>query len=505
MGADHSRFDEDFDDYEDEDAAYETKSSTPSENLAKGGSGLGVKQSSTRLYKYSSGSEKWVVVDKQASWSFTQRPTAVKRKDEDEGDEEFYDPQDEDGGGGDMEEDVWFMRVAGHVVVPVSERMSTQFLDAQRRIDFHSGQAVWALRFGSQDEYTSFVQQYRDCLFENTYGMEATAGNRVKALGKDFVHWASGEDGEGALWEDAEEELSDGRHKGQRERGDGGEGEGEGVQEVHERTPAGKKPLGLTMGALRNSYLLHSHGVDVYQNSQEGIHTEGLTLSFAKLGLSDFHPPAAGSQVGAEQSPGRKALLLRGESTMLLMTPTQQQQAQQAAGSRTPATAPAWRSSRLQQLDLQAEKVVSEWRFEKDGAELRMLDVAGDSKGAQLDASRSTFLGLDANQLCRWDMRDRRGQVQTIAAAAPSSSSSSSLASSSAASPSVALTWSEGHLFARGTSFTCFASTGDGCVAVGDARGAIRLYSTTSMRQAKTAFPGLGAPITAIDVTFDGR
>ena len=35
--------------------------------------------------------------------------------------------------------------------------------------------------------------------------------------------------------------------------------------------------------------------------------------------------------------------------------------------------------------------------------------------------------------------------------------------------------------------------------------GKIRLYSDTSMRQAKTSFPGLGSPITAIDVTHDGK
>lgn len=40
---------------------------------------------------------------------------------------------------------------------------------------------------------------------------------------------------------------------------------------------------------------------------------------------------------------------------------------------------------------------------------------------------------------------------------------------------------------------------------VGSLDGKIRLYSKASMRQAKTAFPGLGSPITDVDVTYDGK
>uniref|UniRef100_A0A6N2MJ49 Uncharacterized protein n=1 Tax=Salix viminalis TaxID=40686 RepID=A0A6N2MJ49_SALVM len=67
------------------------------------------------------------------------------------------------------------------------------------------------------------------------------------------------------------------------------------------------------------------------------------------------------------------------------------------------------------------------------------------------------------------------------------------------------LNWTQGHQFSRGTNFQCFASTGDGSIVVGSLDGKIRLYSTNSMRQAKTAFPGLGSPITHVDVTFDGK
>jgi WD40 repeat protein len=85
-------------------------------------------------------------------------------------------------------------------------------------------------------------------------------------------------------------------------------------------------------------------------------------------------------------------------------------------------------------------------------------------------------------------MRDRHGIVQNLASA-----------------NTPVLNWTQGHQFSRGTNFQCFASTGDGSIVVGSLDGKIRLYSTNSMRQAKTAFPGLGSPITHVDVTFDGK
>ena len=35
--------------------------------------------------------------------------------------------------------------------------------------------------------------------------------------------------------------------------------------------------------------------------------------------------------------------------------------------------------------------------------------------------------------------------------------------------------------------------------------GQIRLYSNKSLTQAKTSIPGMGAPITSVDVTYDGK
>ena len=41
-------------------------------------------------------------------------------------------------------------------------------------------------------------------------------------------------------------------------------------------------------------------------------------------------------------------------------------------------------------------------------------------------------------------------------------------------------------------------------MAIGSADGIVRLYSSTQQNKANTIIPGLGLPITAIDVSFDG-
>ena len=48
-------------------------------------------------------------------------------------------------------------------------------------------------------------------------------------------------------------------------------------------------------------------------------------------------------------------------------------------------------------------------------------------------------------------------------------------------------------------------AAGDGYVVVCSQDGQIRLYSERTLTRANTAIPGLGAPISAVDVTFDGK
>lgn len=46
---------------------------------------------------------------------------------------------------------------------------------------------------------------------------------------------------------------------------------------------------------------------------------------------------------------------------------------------------------------------------------------------------------------------------------------------------------------------------GQGYVVIGSDDGQIRMYSEKSLTRANTAIPGLGGPITAVDVTYDGK
>jgi VID27 C-terminal WD40-like domain len=130
---------------------------------------------------------------------------------------------------------------------------------------------------------------------------------------------------------------------------------------------------------------------------------------------------------------------------------------------------------------------VRQWDIEKDGVQIPMSDIATDTKDAQLD-HRSTFLGLDSNRLCRWDQRTVEGVVQDLS-----------------------LSYKAGKDYSRGTNFTCLATSGDGYVAVGSRDGKIRLYGSRKgmenyeFKQAATSVPGLGLPITAIDVSYDSR
>lgn len=154
-----------------------------------------------------------------------------------------------------------------------------------------------------------------------------------------------------------------------------------------------------------------------------------------------------------------------------------------AAESKMAMLTPARRSSLLH-ADIETGRVVSEWSFQKDGVEVPMEDIVGDTKAAQLE-HRQTFLGLGSNRLVRWDLRDRAGVVQD------------------AASPVV--TYAGGKDYARNTNFTCMATSGDGYVVVGAGDGKLRLYSESTLSQAKTSIPSLGSPITAVDVTYDGH
>lgn len=63
----------------------------------------------------------------------------------------------------------------------------------------------------------------------------------------------------------------------------------------------------------------------------------------------------------------------------------------------------------------------------------------------------------------------------------------------------------DGKDYSRGTNFNCMATSGDGFCVIGAQDGTLRLYSSKTLTRAKTSIPGMGAPITSVDVTYDGK
>ncbi|KAG6529849.1 protein CYPRO4-like [Zingiber officinale] len=399
-------------------------------------------RNAVKLYLHIGGNSpaaRWVVSDKFASYEFVRDSGS----DESDGEESPSSP--------------WLLQIGSKVRSRIDPNLQLKSFPDQRRVDFVAD-GVWAIKFPSPESYREFQNRFQSCLFENTYGFESNQDNKVKIFGKDFTAWAQPEEEDDSIWADADEsfEKSPGRlATPTRMKQDM-------LEEFEEEADEGGIQS-LALGALDNSFLVSNSGIQVLRNFSHGVHGKGVSVKIS----------GNGGRAVAYSTP-KKALLMRAETNMLLMSPVE--------AGKPHATG-------VHHLDIETGKVVTEWKFEKDGTDITMRDITNDSKGAQLDPSESTFLGLDDNRLCRWDMRDRRGIVQNLANAKESP----------------VLEWTQGHQFSRGTNFQCFASTGDGSIVVGSVDGKIRLYSKTSMRMAKTAFPGLGSPITHVDVTFDGK
>ncbi|KAF3546724.1 hypothetical protein DY000_02010071 [Brassica cretica] len=358
-------------------------------------------QTSTKLFRYINGNTpkaKWVTAEKLTSYSF------VKTS---QGD-------DDDDRNRDSEKEWWVLKVGrSKIREKVSDEMQLKAYKDQRRVDFVA-KGVWALRFGTVEDFAAFVSSYNNCLFENNHGVELNEASKAKIFGKDFIAWANPEAADDSMWEDADDLLLNSPQSATP------------VRDTQDLTEAFEEATSegihsLALGALDNSFLVGGSGIQVFKNMSQGIQGKGVCVNFE---------PGYG---GAHSAP-RKALLVRAETNMLLMSPMSQNRG-------------------IHQLDIETGKVISEWKFEKDGIDISMSDITNDGKGAQLDPSASTFLGLDNNRLCRWDMRDRYGMVQDLATAnAP------------------VLSWAQGHQFSRGTNFQCFATTGDGSIVTEDGK-----------------------------------
>lgn len=418
----------------------------------------------------------------------------------------------------------WYLEVdgagdEGSVDARADDRLQYVADAAARRVTFAAGDppSLWALRFPSREAYHHFSRALEGRVFCNTYGVEFDDAGRAKALG-DFkdVFYDVGDNGGGeggggfapmevdsatgeatadvpAPGELSERVLSPGARQG--------------------RAPVQDAPIhDVIVGGAERSYVVRGGEFDVMRNVEGGLEDTGLTFALTPQsggggaggrrggGASSATPSGA-----ACLTPPGKAILAARETRVNMLTPGD--------------------SSRLLHGDIEYGKVVSEWRFAKDGASVGQADIATESKSAQLGDS-SVFLGLDSNRLCKWDVRDKHGVVQSVDAGGGTpglgggggrmrtrrgpigggddgEEDGGGLFGAAASTPVVA--YQGGKDYARGTNFTCMATSGDGYVVVGARDGRLRLYASSTLTQARTSIPGLGKPITAVDVTYDGR
>eukprot|EP00798_Chlamydomonas_sp_ICE-L_P031953 gene31953-33737_t len=225
----------------------------------------------------------------------------------------------------------------------------------------------------------------------------------------------------------------------------------------------GMRIHGIVMGELDNNYLMEGatdgcvSEITVTTLTTRTHYPHLITLQVEGGGVSDkgitfsLSTPQGKAGPSAGFTPS-KALLAQGERRMNLLT----------EGDR----------NKLHQADIETGKIISTWTFAKDEVKISMSDISHDTKASGAE-ERSTFLGLDNNRLCRWE--------------------------------SPFAEYGAGKDYSRGTNFTCMATSGDGYVVVGSKDGKIRMYNNKSLTRANTSIPGLGAPITSVDVTYDGK
>ncbi len=90
--------------------------------------------------------------------------------------------------------------------------------------------------------------------------------------------------------------------------------------------------------------------------------------------------PVAAADPGGFSFTPSKVLLSHCERRMNLLTPDNR--------------------SALHHADIEVGKIVSTYKFQKDEAEVPIVEIASEYKAAQTEET-STFLGLDANRLCK--------------------------------------------------------------------------------------------------------
>nr|GEW69470.1 hypothetical protein [Tanacetum cinerariifolium] len=465
---------------------------------------------SVKLYLHTK--TKWIISDKLTHYNF------IKLNDDD---------NDDDVSDGDENEaQYWYLTVGSkvRVRVRVSTDMQLKMFADQKRVDFvHAG--VWALRFFSDEGYRAFIDNFQSCLFENVYGLKPSDENKVKVYGKDFMGWAKPELADDTMWEEKEEdhvgEWRNVENSSFRTRNDL-------LEEFEETSVNGGMIRSVALGALDNSFLVNDSGVQLDIETGKIVTEWKFEKDGTEISTRDIANDTKGSQLDPSENEGYRAFIDKFQSCLFEnvygLKPTDENKVKVYGKDFM-----GWAKPELADDTMWEDDHVGEWRNVENSSFRTRNDLleefeeeaavnGGMIRSVALGALDNSFLVNDSGVqvvknfshgihgkgvYVKFDNGGKNVGFDNPQKALLMRGESNMRGMVQSSSP--VLHWTKGHQFSRGTNFQCFATTGDGSIVVGSLDGKIRLYSTTSMGQAKTAFPGLGSPITHVDVTYDGK
>ncbi|GJZ74030.1 CYPRO4-like protein [Tanacetum coccineum] len=140
---------------------------------------------SVKLYIHTGGNtaqSKLVLSEKTASFRFVKETQNTQEENNDE-EEDLY----------------WFLKVGLRVRALVDQQLQLKGIIDLLCVDFVVN-GVYAIKFGSIDEYKGFIEEYEKCLFENTYGFECNDVKKGRL-------WANPEAADDSMWEDTDESF----------------------------------------------------------------------------------------------------------------------------------------------------------------------------------------------------------------------------------------------------------------------------------------------------------
>eukprot|EP01026_Neomeris_dumetosa_P074566 TRINITY_DN77678_c0_g1_i1.p1 TRINITY_DN77678_c0_g1~~TRINITY_DN77678_c0_g1_i1.p1 ORF type:complete len:581 (-),score=81.42 TRINITY_DN77678_c0_g1_i1:414-2156(-) len=358
---------------------------------------------------------------------------------------------------------IWMLEIEqAQIDVKVDQDLDFNFDYNVYRVTFTACGKLWAMYFPREAQQRLFHDAYMNRLFENMCALDPNEEeSRTKMFG-DYgdlflrntnIPTPTSKHVLGYMdWEEVEDDNEDTRQVSSNYKEQGNTVQGSPIQQIK-------------VGGGANSYLVKGMQIDVIKNQIGDI---DLSFDLKIPGQSNSGQKKKSEDMYIDP---KELILLEGESTMGIIS--QQKR------------------TKVYQTDIETQKVVAEWGFQKDGVEVPIAKLATDSKAAQL-SHETTFLGLDKSRLARWDMRDPHGVVQDL--------------TSQLSQPVVQ--YMHGKDYSGNPDFCCMSTSGDGFVVVGARDGQIRLYNNKtekSLNRASTSIPGLGKPITAVDVTYDGK